>query len=126
MQGLFVRGSLRRRVIALAAAYLIALAGLFASFGVASAAATAQSGILICHTSGGGQSSPDDRTDTALCAELCGIGCLMLTAALPPPPATAAPLPQAASQSLPAIAVARLFAAPAAKSHRSRAPPSAA
>ena len=126
MQGLFARGSLRRRVVALGAAYLIALAGFFASFGVASAAATAQSGVLICHSSAAGQPSPDDRTGNALCAERCGIGCLMLTAALPPPPATAVPLPQAASESLPAIAFARLAAAPVAKSYRSRAPPSAA
>jgi len=117
---------LRQRVVALAAAYLIALAGLFASFGTASVAAadlTNSSGFL-CHTAAGGSSSPaDDQSNNRICAERCGIGCLMLTAALPPPPANAARLPQATSQRLPALAAAWLAAAPVTKSHRSRAPP---
>jgi hypothetical protein len=117
---------LRQRVVALAAAYLIALAGLLASFGTASAAAadiTNSSGFL-CHTAAGGPSSPaDDQSNNKICAECCGIGCLMLTAALPPPPANAAPFAQASSHALPALAAARLGAAPVTKSHRSRAPP---
>jgi hypothetical protein len=124
----FARGSLRQRVVALAAAYLIALAGLLASFGTANAAAAdianSNSSGFICHTAAGGPSSPtDDQSKDTICAECCGVGCLMLMAALPPPPATAAPLPQASSDSVAALAAAPLTAAPVTKSHRSRAPP---
>jgi hypothetical protein len=122
----FGRGSLQQRIVALAAAYLIALAGLLASFGIASVAAadiTNSSGFL-CHTATGGSSAPtDDQSNNKICAERCGVGCLMLTAALPPPPANAAPLPQASSQSRAVVPAAWLAAAPVTKSHRSRAPP---
>jgi hypothetical protein len=117
---------LRQRIVALAAAYLIALAGLLASFSTASAAAdiTNSAGFL-CHTASSGQPS-DNQTKDTICAECCGVGCLMLLAALPPPPATATPLPLVAGDivrpttSHVAVAVQRL------KSHRSRAPPQTA
>jgi hypothetical protein len=122
----FARGSLRQRVIALAAAYLIALAGLLASFGTASVAAadiTNSSGFL-CHTAAGGSSSPaDDQSNNQICAERCGIGCLMMTAALPPPPAGAAALLFAAAEVVHPLAIERPTLARQTKSHRSRAPP---
>jgi hypothetical protein len=47
----------------------------------------------------------------------------MLMAALPPPPASAAPLLQAPSHRLAPLDAAILTGAPGTKSHRSRAPP---
>ena len=117
----------RRRIIALVAAYAVALSSLIASFGVARAAADAayNPGGIICHSApGGGRPSPfGDGTNNKLCANCCNVGCMMLMAALPPPPATAAAMPQAASEILRPSAFALRAAAPQTKAHRSRAPP---
>ena len=60
MRKYFARRPLRRRIVALAAAYAIALASLIASFGAASAAADAAAtpGGIICHASIAGDESP--------------------------------------------------------------------
>jgi hypothetical protein len=128
----FRKRLLRKRIIALAAAYAIALSGLIASFGGAqmAAAAAAQPGI-ICHTdfAGGSAPSPDGntgKTDSKTCIDDCCVGCLMLTAALPPPPVTAVVIPRSVSERVAPPAIAVLVSGPKTKSHRSRAPPPAA
>jgi hypothetical protein len=118
---------LRRRIVALAAAYAIALSGLIASFGAARAAAetAAVPGGIICHTSIAGQQSPSPAGDSGkTCLDCCcGVGCTMTLAALPPPPASAAPLLQAPGHQLASLDAAILTGEPDTKSHRSRAPP---
>jgi hypothetical protein len=126
---LFAKRELRRRVIALVAAYAIALSSLIASFGAASAAAAdaGSSGGIICHNAVGGQSSPvSNETNDKACADCCCVGCLMLMAALPRPPATAIAVTRPASEITHPEAIAVFPGAPDTKSHRSRAPPSAA
>jgi hypothetical protein len=125
----FARRPLRRRIVALAAAYAIALASLIASFGAASAAAeaaAAPSGI-ICHTLVAGDQAPaSGDTNNKHCIDNCCIGCLMLTAAVPPPPAKIARAPLAASQSIAPPQNVVLSGGIESKDHRSRAPPPAA
>jgi hypothetical protein len=118
--------SLRRRVIALAAAYAIALSSLIASFGAARAAAetAAVPGGIICHTLVAGQQTPSrDEGNGRICADCCCVGCLMLMAALPPPPGNAIAVRRAAAQAIAAPAAVTLAGSREAKSHRSRAPP---
>jgi hypothetical protein len=123
----FAQRPLRQRVIALAAAYAIALSSLIASFGAAQAAAEAafNPGGIICHNSLGGQQTPapaGDNGKTGLdCC--CGAGCTMTLAALPPPAAGTAPLPLTASRR---VAPPTTFIADRSaegQPHRSRAPP---
>jgi hypothetical protein len=125
----FARRPLRRRIVALAAAYAIALSGLIASFGAASAvaaAAAAPSGI-ICHTLVAGDEAPSPGdTNTKHCIDNCCIGCLMLIAAVPPPPAKITGAPLSASQSITPPQNIVLVGALQTKDHRSRAPPLAA
>jgi hypothetical protein len=119
--------SLSRRLIALAAAYAIALSSLLASFTTAHAAAEAAGAPIgvICHTlvPGEAPSPAGDHTNGDHCANNCCVGCLMLMTALPPPPVTVTGAPQAAGRppSVPAVALAA--AGPDTKSHGSRAPP---
>jgi hypothetical protein len=120
----FAKRPLRQRVIALVAAYAIALSSLIASFGAASAAAAdvGGSGGVICHNAG--QSAPaGGETNGKLCVDDCCGGCLMLMAALPPPPATSVAIPRSGSVVSHPLALALPAAAHQAKSHRSRAPP---
>jgi hypothetical protein len=120
---------LRQRIIALAAAYAVALSSLFASYGLARAAAAtpAVPGAVICHTIVDADQAPSPASDHAdHCADNCSRGCIMHVAALPPPPATPAGVLQSAAQRLPPAAVACLAARPQTASHRSRAPPSVA
>jgi hypothetical protein len=118
---------LRRRIIALAAAYAIALSSLVASFGTARAAAEAAfvPGGVICHTIVGDQQSPGPAQDNGkTCLDCCcGAGCTMAVAALTPPPAGAAPLAQTSSERVTLHPLAVPTGAPGTKSHRSRAPP---
>ena len=120
---------MRRRIVALAAAYAIALAGVIASFGAARAAAeaAAQPGAILCHSADAGQAAPStDESNGKVCVDACCVGCLALMAALPPPPATAVAAPQSASQIIIPPAVTDLAGSRDIKSHRSRAPPLAA
>jgi hypothetical protein len=122
----FARWPLRRRVVALAAAYAIALSGIIANFGVgrAAAAESGTPGTVTCHTEIAGEPPPAGGEDNdRICSNSCCIGCLMPTAALPPPSANAAGAPQSARQILPARAVVGLPLGPQTKSHQSRAPP---
>jgi hypothetical protein len=130
VQSFFRKRLLQRRIIALTAAYAIALAGLLANFGGAqmAAAAAAQPGGVICHTDFAGNPAPSPdggpgNTGSRTCIDDCCTGCLMLVAALPPPPVTAVPLAPTAGERLAPLAVAAIVASPHTKSHRSRAPP---
>jgi hypothetical protein len=126
VHGFFRKRLLQKRVVALAAAYAIALAGLLANFGGAqmATAATAQSGGVICHTdlAGNPAPSPDGGTGNT-CIDDCCTGCLMLVAALPPPPIAAITLTVSAGERIAPSAVAAFVAGSQSKSHRSRAPP---
>jgi hypothetical protein len=121
------RRPLRRRIIALAAAYAIALSSLIASFGAASVAAEAAAvpGGIICHTVVDGQQAPSPAGgNSKLCIDCCcGVGCTMLMAALPPPSAAAAPLSQVSSRRLAPPAITVRASGHEANAHRSRAPP---
>jgi hypothetical protein len=124
----FARRPLRRRIVALAAAYAIALSSLIASFGAASAAAAAAapSGI-ICHTLVAGDETPaSGDTNNKHCIDNCCVGCLMLMAAVPPPPAKIIGAPFSASQSIAQPQDIVLSGGLETKDHRSRAPPLAA
>lgn len=120
---------LRRRIIALAAAYVIALSGLIGAFGVArtAAAAAAVPGAITCHSEIDSQQEPsgDERHGT-LCIDSCCVGCLMLMAALPPPPDIAAGKPQLSGQQLPVLPGADFTRTQETGSHQSRGPPRAA
>jgi hypothetical protein len=118
----FRRRLFQKRVIALAAAYTIALSGLIAGFAGAQTAAT-QPGGIICHTDIAGQPAPasDGGTDK-ICNDCCA-GCLMLTAALPPPPVTGVAISPSVSEHVVPLAITVLVSSPETKSHRSRAPP---
>jgi hypothetical protein len=123
----------QKRLVALATAYAIALAGLIANFGGAqmAAAAAAQPGGIICHTdfAGGHAPSPAPSPDSGThktCIDDCCTGCLTLAAALPPAPANAGAIPPSASVRVTPLAVAVFVFSPRTKSHRSRAPPQTA
>jgi len=121
----FRKRLLQKRIVALAAAYAIALSGLIASFGGAQmAAVAAQPGGVICHTDFAGGPAPfPGGSSGKICIDDCCVGSLTLTAALPPPPLTAVAIPQAASERILPRAIAVLVFGPETKSHRSRAPP---
>ena len=124
----FAKRPLRRRIVALAAAYAIALSSLIASFASASAAAeaaTAPDGIIICHTVvvGDETPSPADQTNSKHCVDNCCIGCLILMAAVPPPAAKIVRAPLSASQPIAPPQNIVLGGSLKTKDHRSRAPP---
>jgi len=117
---------LRRRIVALAAAYAIALSSLFASAGAARAAAEAAAvaGGIICQTLVAGQPAPSpDETNGKICADCCCVGCLMLMAAVPPPPAKAVALAQSSSRTAAALETWRLPTTILQTSARPRGPP---
>jgi hypothetical protein len=124
----FARRPLRRRIVALAAAYAIALSSLIATFASARAAAEAAAapdGVIICHTvvAGSETPSPADQTNSKHCVDNCCVGCLMLMAAVPPPPAKIVRAPLSASQSIAPPQNIVLVGGLQTKDHRSRAPP---
>ncbi len=123
------QSTLRRRILALVAAYAVVISSLVASFGAAQAAAEAPANPLglICHHDPAGQPAPPSGgSNSNICIDCCCVGCLMPMAALPPPPATAAPALLAVAYRLAPLAIVPLSGARAAKFHRSRAPPSSA
>jgi hypothetical protein len=122
----FAKWPLRRRILALAAAYAIALSGIIANFATARAAAAESGapGAVTCHTEIAGDPTPaGGQDDGKACTDSCCIGCLKLTAALPPPPTKAVGVPQSPGQILPMRAVTGSVFSPQTKSHQSRAPP---
>jgi hypothetical protein len=130
VRNLFSERTIRRRFVALVAAYAIALSGLLANFTAARAAIeTANSPIgIICHTLQTDQQAPaheqgGDQGGDQACAANCCSGCLMAMAALPPPPVTVAGAPQGTGLLLSPLAAGAVVAGSETKSHRSRAPP---
>ena len=122
----FARWSLRRRVIALLAAYALALGGLVASWAAGSAAALAAAApaTVICHNDGAGEAAPSQHHDGShVCVDSCCVGCVLLTAALPPPPVKAIGEPQSSIRLLAPTPALAFPARNSARSHQSRAPP---
>jgi hypothetical protein len=129
VHGFFRKRLWQKRLVALAAAYAIALAGLIANFGGAqmAAAAAAQPDGIICHTDFAGQTAPSpDGSNGKVCIDDCCVGGLTLIAALPPPPVTAVATLRSVSGRMMPPAVAVFVARSETKSHRSRAPPQTA
>jgi hypothetical protein len=124
---IFAKRPLRRRIIAFAAAYTIALASLIASFGAARAAAEGiiQLDGVICHGSGAERPAPvPDENGGKICVDSCCIGCLSIASAVPPPVVTAA-VPHSLSQRPALLRRFVLAAGTDFNAHRSRGPPSA-
>jgi hypothetical protein len=124
---IFAKRPLRRRIIAFAAAYAIALASLIASFGAARAAAEAinQPDGVICHGSGAERPAPvPDENSGKICVDSCCIGCLTIVAAVPPPVVTAV-APHSLSQRPALLTRFVLVVGTDFNAHRSRGPPSA-
>jgi hypothetical protein len=122
----FAKRPLRQRLIALAAAYAIALASLIANFGAARAAAEAidQPQAVLCH-SGPEQPSPaPDETTGKICIAACCNGCLTMAVAVPPPVAVAA-APHALSRRLAPLTRFALVGDAESYSHSPRGPPPA-
>jgi hypothetical protein len=125
LQQACIKRRLRQRIIALAAAYAIALAGLIGSFAAAqtAAAAAAQPGGIICHTDLTGQSAPSTGGNGGTtCIGDCCTGCLTPIAALPPP-AQAIAMPLASSEQMVPSELTVLSSRFPTKSYSSRAPP---
>jgi hypothetical protein len=116
---------LRQRIIALVAAYAIALASLAAGLGAAQAAVEALDGGygVICH-SDGAEGSPSGSHDGngAICLKSC-IGCISaLVTVIPATVATAGP-PHLSFKRLDLPAPLTILAGAKANAHRSRGPP---
>jgi hypothetical protein len=116
---------LRQQVVALAAAYQIALAGLIASLGMAQdvAEATAQPDVVICHSGVADEPAPSPQdSNVNLCIKSC-VGCITSLAMAIPPTVYSDRLPQSAIKRLDLPA--RVFRVGGAKfnAHRSRGPP---
>lgn len=129
MGGLFANRPLRRRLVALFAAYAIALASLLTSFGtarMAAEAATLPGTTPLCHTEIGDTAPAQQDDGGKVCPDSCCIGCLMLTAALPPPPVTVAAAVAPAGHILTIPQAGSVTVRAPSKAHRSRAPPLAA
>jgi hypothetical protein len=118
---------LRQRVIALAAAYAIAVAGLIAGFVAAQTAANAatQPDAVICHSIVSEQQAPASGADDGkLCADCC-IGCIVSLATIIPPALAAAGPPQLSFERLDLPAQSVRLPDAQANAHRSRGPPPA-
>lgn len=136
MRKRFTRRPMRQRVIALIAAYAVALASLIAGFGAAQAASQAasqaavealESGLTaICHSTlpEGGSPAGSHESNAAICLERC-VGCLTPLAAVLPPDVAAASPPQLAYTRLNLPARGVPIADARSKAHRSRGPPPA-
>jgi hypothetical protein len=119
---------LSRRVVALVAAYAIALSGLIASFAAAQVTAEAftQPGSVLCHSTGAGQpATSPDGTQGKICVDDCCLGCLAMPGTLPPPPAVVAH-PQSSTERVVALRSFILVRTAYSHDYRSRAPPTAA
>ena len=123
MHRCFAEWPLGRRLIALAAAYAIALSSLIVTFGVARAAIPVP-GTITCHSEAGGTTQPANPAhEGKLCDASCCIGCLTLVAALPPPPAKVTGAPRSSGEPLALAAIITFGPAAHTASHPSRAPP---
>ena len=123
----FAKRPLQQRIIALTAAYAIALAGLIASFGAAQAAADAvtQPDAVICHASAAeGPAPASDGSNGKTCVDCC-IGCVTAVPAAVPPATSVAIIRQISVIRLEPLAHRVLIASAASSAHRSRGPPPA-
>jgi hypothetical protein len=114
--------------MALAAAFVIALASLVSSLAAARAAAetVAQPPGVLCHSETlEGADVPAHQGSNGLCVDCC-VGCLIQLAALPSPPAVEVSSPTVVGQRIALVVPIILSRASKAKSHRSRAPPTVA
>jgi DUF2946 family protein len=120
----FATRPLRQRIIALAAAYAIALANLVAGFGAAQAAVAALDGGygIICHSDGTEGPPTGSQNNGAVCLKSC-IGCIASLATLIPPTVAPAGPPQLAFKRLDLLARLAIHADAKANAHRSRGPP---
>jgi hypothetical protein len=122
----FDRSPLLRSVVAIVAAYAIALSTLIVSFGVARAAvADATSGqIVICERAQLGNPAPGgDHGDLG---NSCCTGCLILLAAVPPPPTASVAVERSAGRPLAPASIIDIRSEPQTRTHQSRAPPRSA
>ena len=124
MRMMLTKRPLRQRVVALAAAYAIALAGLIARFRTAQAVAeaTGQPDMVICHSSLPDKSAPGPQDNGNLCIKSC-IGCITSSAMAMPPTVSAARLPQSVIKRLNLPAHVVRIAGAKFNAHRSRGPP---
>jgi hypothetical protein len=116
---------LRQRVFALAAAYAFALAGLIASFDTAQAVAeaTAQSDMVICHSSLVDEPAPGPQESNGnLCIKSC-VGCITSLPMAIPPTVSADRLPLSAIKRLDLPTRVGQIAGAKFNAHRSRGPP---
>jgi hypothetical protein len=125
VRGNLAKLPLRRRVIALAAAYVIAVSSVITSFVAAQAAAeaSAQPDVVICHSSLADEPArgPQDSNGN-LCIKSC-VGCITSLAMAIPPTVSADRTPQSAFKRLdPPARVVRIAGAKF-NAHRSRGPP---
>jgi hypothetical protein len=123
----FARRPLRQRVIALVAAYAVALASLIAGFGTAQAAVAApDAGYgVICHSDGSAGPPTGSRdSNGAICLKSC-IGCISSVATIMPPTVAPPSPPQLAFTRLNLPAPGVRIAEARSKAHRSRGPPPA-
>jgi hypothetical protein len=123
----FAKRPLQQRIIALAAAYAIALASLIASFGAAQAAAEAvtQPDAIICHASATeGPAPTSDGSNGKICVDCC-IGCVTAAPTAVPPTASVVIVRHVSITRLEPIAHRTLIASAASSAHRSRGPPPA-
>jgi hypothetical protein len=119
---------LRQRVIALVAAYAIALASLISGLGAAQAASS-QAAVgggsgVICHSNVGepGPATGSDDSKGTICF-ICCIGCMTSLATVMPPAVAAADPPQLAFKRIDLPALSIRVAEIKSKAHRSRGPP---
>jgi hypothetical protein len=116
---------LRQRVVALAAAYAIALAGLIASFDTAQAVAeaTAQPDVVICHSGLADEPAPGPQDSNGnFCIKFC-VGCITSLAMAIPPTVSSDRLPQSAIKRLDLPAPVVRVGGAKFSAHRSRGPP---
>jgi hypothetical protein len=118
---------MRQRVIALVAAYAIALASLISGLGAARAASQAAAdggNAVICHSDvvEPGPATGSDDSKGTICFKSC-LGCMTSLATVIPPGVAAAGPPQLAFKRLDLPALSIRVAEAKSKAHRSRGPP---
>lgn len=126
MQKRFARWLLLWRVVALTAAYAIALSGLIASFNAVRIAVAQANALdtIICERAQ--LSNPTPGSDLGDLGKSGCDGCLIQLAAVPPPPTGSIALEQSAGQVLALPAIVAFRSNPQTRSHQSRAPPQSA
>jgi hypothetical protein len=125
VHGHFAGWSLRRRMIALAAAYALAIGAVLASWAAGSAAALAATApaAVICHNDAGEPVPSQNHDSDTVCVASCCVGCVLLTAALPAPPVKPIGAPQSIARLLAQTPATAASDGTSSRSHQSRAPP---